>query len=190
MGVKAMVAAALLAVGIGSAADAATIVGWRNVFGTSHPVYREAFDVDLYFDRGYVDGENNSIDSWGIYTKDTPVIMRIVMDWFSPDYWADISMSSRGQDWDVSGSLMLMGDGFIASGKSPEGTDFELRFSPFGGSANHLEFRPYGSAQHALTYLSVENIRLAPVPLPATAALLSLGIGALAVMRKRRRAIS
>lgn len=40
-------------------------------------------------------------------------------------------------------------------------------------------------------YLFVDaDIQLAPVPLPATAALLPMGIGALALMRKRRRLVS
>lgn len=40
------------------------------------------------------------------------------------------------------------------------------------------------------SYDTYASLTLAPVPLPATAALLPLGIGALAMMRRRRRVVS
>lgn len=190
MSFRSLVAAALLAVGVGQASDAATIVGWRDAYGTPHPVYREAYDVDLYFDQGYIGGADNPIEAWGIYNKETPVSMRIMVDWFEPDYWADVSVSSRGQDWSIIGSALQMNGNFIASGSNPNGEAFTLELSRFSDFAGYIDLADQAGSYYDWALLSVENVRLAPVPIPATAALLPLGLGALAMMRKRRRAVS
>lgn len=185
MGIRSVVAAAVVAVGMGQAAEAAA---GRCEYSDHYdpPIFgeRAIYDFDLYFKEGFIGGEENQIDSWGIYTKDSPVHMRMTTTYLPADYCADISLSSQGQAWTTTSSIWDFA--FYAWGISPDGADFFFHFTPEDDKDSYLDLMYYNGEQPAWVLLAIDNIQLAAVPLPETAALLPIGLGALAILRRRR----
>lgn len=184
VGLKAMCAAAALMVGVGQA-EAATARCERSD-AYDPPIYgtKLTYDFDVFIRQGFIDNEDNPIEAYGPYSKNVAVPMRANITSLPADYCADITLSSLGQTWQTTESFGTLG--FVAFGNTADGGRFVFSlFNDLIGDSLDIEWHTADS--YAWVLLDIENVRLAPVPLPATAALLPVGIGALAMMRKRRK---
>ncbi|TJZ85845.1 VPLPA-CTERM sorting domain-containing protein [Paracoccus hibiscisoli] len=184
--IKSAVLAAVAALGIGSAAEAATGFCDRSDF-YDPPIFGQKvkYSFDLFFKEAET-YDGSSITSYGPYTKDVSVPMRASITYLPADYCADITLTSRGEKWNITDQSWI--SGFWAIGTSPLGDGFVFSF--LNGEQNILSLMPNNLENVSYVDLAIENIQIAPVPLPASAALLPLGFGALAMMRKRRRRVS
>ena len=192
LGIRSMIVAACAAIGIGQAAEAAASrCEYSDHYDPPEIGIRENYDFDLYFREGFIGSEETPISSYGIYMKDVAVPMRATITHLAADYCADISLSSLGQVWDVTSSLMSVGLDFIAYGNSPDDGNFLFSLSnQYGSYGSYLDLEYRTDDAYTWVLLDIDNVRVSPVPLPTTAALLPLGLGALAVMRRRRRRVS
>ncbi|TJZ86170.1 VPLPA-CTERM sorting domain-containing protein [Paracoccus hibiscisoli] len=185
--IKSTILAAMAVAGIGSAAQAATGYCDRSdyydppIMGT-----KVKYTFDLFFKEAETD-DGSSITSYGPYTKETGIPMRASITYLPADYCADITLTSLGKKWNIADQSW--GGGFFATGTSPMGESFVLSFLN-RGEENLLTLTAKNLPNVGWVDLAVENIQIAPVPLPASSALLPLGFGALAMMRKRRKKVS
>lgn len=193
MRIRALCAAAAVAVGVGSAADAATTYGFKYI----ETVY---VDVTIYQDNNPDDEDDyeifefvslsNNNDSWGLglfipnmKPGDIFTYKDIRSDCILTDtckyleYYYEDPLYFGEELWMVEfpgglnkGSIVDLWDADTYVGHHFYGDNFQAIVHD-----RHTYF---------------EIVEIAPVPLPATAALLPLGIGALAMMRGRRRALS
>ncbi|VDS08851.1 hypothetical protein PARHAE_02036 [Paracoccus haematequi] len=184
LGIRALCAAAAVVVGVGSAAEAATS---RCAYSDMYDLKGEriAYDFDLYFKEGQVGEPGNYIEAFGIYTRDVPIPMRMNAIFLPSDYCADITLSSQGEEWSVASSGWV--SEFFATGINPDGAKYSLALDPWSPSESFVDLEYWDGIQTTWVLLSVDNIRPAPIPLPSAAVLLPVGVGALTVLRKRRR---
>jgi hypothetical protein len=165
--IRALLGAAAVAVSVGAAAEAATI---------------EAYNVRITLDdvqywcnfcqSGETPPEINS--AFGLDEGSSAVgSLSITTDEERLSYSLTFGSSS------VAGSNLMLFDGLW--------TDFGgfNRFS-WNAGTGAITLLDDGTPWEQVTQLSLTEV--APVPLPATAALLPLGLGALAMMRRRRKA--
>ena len=184
VGLKVAVPAAVLMVGVGQAEAATGKCDYSGHYDP--PVYgtKVTYNFDVFVKQGFADREDNPIDAYGPYSKDIGVPMQAKITYLPEDYCADITLSSQGQAWETDYSSWMFG--FFASGWASDGARFAFSLDYFEpDDFLDLEWRTGDS--YAWLLLSIENVRVAPVPLPATAALLPVGLGALAMIRRRRR---
>lgn len=168
MGIRALCAAAAVVVGAGSAADAATV---DRVSLT--------LDAEYICEMDICEDPEPAVDFYGLPT-DGPVT-----GW--------LSIGDENSEW-LRSITFTLGNSIIDFGRF-QGTSGEYQnadllgfftdfFIRWNGTAGSLSYRDDGAPWS----LDVQGtIELAPVPLPATAALLPMGLGALAMMRRRRR---
>lgn len=168
VGLKAMCAAAALAVGVGQAAEAATY----DVIFTITTAQHDYLDFD--------DGQK-------------------VTRTYLPEWWGvEVNTPMQGIleiGADAVASLVVNGRSFFGQADATQWQDAENSWTEGQGGVwySYMTWTGaagawYHTADHRPDYYDVyADISLAPVPLPMTAALLPLGIGALALMRKRRR---
>ncbi|SNR59782.1 VPLPA-CTERM protein sorting domain-containing protein [Paracoccus sediminis] len=170
MGIRAMCAAAAVAMGIGSAADAATL--------------------RLEFDYAYHGGDNlENTDFTTVWGLPVGGVSEVQLDLDYP--------ASNYAELKTNAGIVIFGDivgfmnGVFWGDTGLSGIDYTV-FS-WDGTLGYVEYSgEFGS------YETFKDIRatlslvsdLAPVPLPAGALLLPAGIGALALLRKRRRSVS
>lgn len=178
MGIRALCAAAAVVVGMGSAAEAATYTGTFTLvsavkeYETSNPGDPDLPDEEL---PGH----------WGVATGNT------VEATFNINVYAD---------WVVfevfHGNIEIFNERIYASGSGYTGGQSGWADSYYGWKELTWDGAQSGSVvywgENYPWYAVIKgtfSIDPAPVPLPATAALLPLGIGALVAVRKRRRAV-
>lgn len=169
MGIRSLCAAAVVAVGVGSAADAATY----DVIFTVTEAMDEYIGDD---DEQYV---ATPLSGWWGFDVNAPVAGTLSVSDDDNTVSLDVAGNRLFEDYDSIGGI---GGGGVSWLFGVGGSALtELRWFGDRGALIYLsDNRPdYTSARATLS--------LAPVPLPAAAALLPLGIGALAMMRKRRR---
>ncbi len=172
MGIRALCAAAAVVVGVGSAAEAATV---DVVFTLTEAVehYMPPWDESAWVDTPLLVYNGLAVGSTynGTLTvEDKPFNGGIFT-------WATLLIDGKTiYDFIVDGDLTAFhgqSEGFI-----------QWTTLDWDGAAGQFQYNhdilPYDT-------IVIGSFALAPVPLPATAALLPLGIGALAVLRRRRR---
>ncbi len=176
MSFRPMVLAAVMAVGIGQVADAA-LVEYDIVITVNRANY-------YYYPIG---GENHSTPLggwWGLKTGvPTAGILR-VQTYDTERAIADLIIPGIDAIF-VSEGYSYLRDGYyswLGVGSSYVGGLTSLTWNGNEGSLI------YG--QDHLPHYTIADASFSVIPLPASAALLPLGIGAIAMMRKRRRAVS
>lgn len=199
MGIRALCAAAAVVVGAGSAADAATYryeLTYQNSLFSDAEVWRIEPEELLF-----AGNLNSTDDLWGIPTAlpgivpGTKVMFELIFD-------AGKVVRCMIGSFDCHPGKTV----YARWGESPIFTEHEFMEMRFSGeaqigtlvelydirnAAGHVFSTPdyYISVWSRYSYFTVSDLTpgIAPVPLPATAALLPLGIGALAILRRRRR---
>lgn len=173
MGIRALCAAAAVVVGVGSAAEAATV----DVVATM--VYAE-------YSTGPVDDHSswvitNPSEYWGIPNGQslpgTLSMSDVVYDGFTHAWATFVVSGATIFDHAVSGDF---------SSFYGMNTDKPFQFYSLEWNGKDGLFQYSSDMGNYLESVVIE-FTLAPVPLPATAALLPVGLGALAMMRRRRR---
>ena len=178
MDIRALCTAAAVFIGVGSAADAATVTH-SIVFTVT-----DAYDLTSYFDyekEEHVDRRTELSGFWGFATgSSTRGTLEIVEE---SSGHLEISLTVAGNvifEADTSGTSedFYAVDGI--SGYIMEG----LRWTGASGTFDYTK-----DGQPDYTFADA-TISLAPVPLPPAVALMPMGLGTLALLRKRRRRVS
>lgn len=206
MGIRSMVAAAVLAVGFVQSADAATIYDYDLVLRYNDTTYVNAQSYDRttgeLLDLGNVSATDNPLGFKGKFTPLSPgeiVSMKVTLldtgDLFTSDF-----LTCAIGNWNC-----YRGHRDIWHPVYGDESSFRLLFDSvalftFNGEVIYQGANSYGGTWQRMDDVSLfhlyENVSftiiewnrsLAPVPLPVSAALLPVGIGALAMMRRRRR---
>lgn len=179
MNVRALCAAAVVAVGVGQA-EAATV--------THKVIFTVTEAVDTYYpvyDGGPSDAPN--VDThrdgfWGLETgkptRGTLTVSDDCLGFGCPLVKLVVAGTTLYDD---------VAEGVLNSFEGIQGfSGYKWEYIKWNGSSGI--FQHIYDATPTVTFAEA-SMTLAPVPLPATAALLPLGVGALAMMRKRRRSI-
>lgn len=213
MNFRSVIAAAAVAIGVGSAAEAATIVNYDIELRYEGTTFRDV-DIGFYnwnmaevhYDEMALEG--NPFGIVGRYSHlNIGDVVRFVAEVFYPDDPNElVGMYDNGGRAPVCRLGGLECDVTYALPGEAFRLDYWDMVSVYGTTAIGEPFAyewwgPLVEPQHTsvvafyawwekanFTVLSV--VEPAPVPLPATAALLPLGLGALALLRRRRRRVS
>lgn len=175
MGFRVLCAAAAVVAGVGSA-DAATVT--HDIVFT----VTDAYDLTSYFDyeiEEMVEVRTDLPGFWGFATGSSTRGILEIVETVATQLTVRLVVAGTAvfEADDASGTIEAF---YAVSGISGYKMD-GLRWT---GTSGKLEYTYDGSPD--FTFADA-TISLAPIPLPATAALLPMGIGALAWMRKRRR---
>ncbi len=176
MSFRPMVVAAVMAVGIGQVADAA-IVEYDIVITVNSAYYH-------YYPIG---GENHSTPLegwWGLKTGVPTAGVLRVQTYDTGSAIADLIIPGIGAIFENNFSASPMNGYYYwwGVGSSSAGS---MTWLTWNGNEGSLSY-----SQDRLPHYTNADASFSVIPLPASAALLPLGVGALALMRKRRRAVS
>ncbi|MGN7871059.1 VPLPA-CTERM sorting domain-containing protein [Paracoccus sp. 22332] len=171
MGIRALCAAAAVAVGVGSAAEAATYTGaftLVSAYESHHPFGSDPVEPDRPMP-GY----------WNVATGDTvEAFITVIAD------FGDSVHFTLGTLTETIFSSVLQR---TAEGYSGVESGYFYGWESLTWDGTLSGTISYASEEYPWAKNVFGSFTLAPVPLPAAAALLPLGLGALALMRRRRR---
>lgn len=186
---KKFIGAALLVVGLSSTAAA------RTMWNGDPIVFDKKFSFDIYLlDSGktnWATEETSPLEA--VYKKpfseDKPVTGRLKLMTIDEDLESYIYLKIRGETWiDQWGGQDWSGNHFAITSRGPWSLYFELLDTWKRSGKLELDWWDDDNMYRWMT-LDIRNVSYmpAPVPLPTTAALMPLGFGALAIMRRRRQ---
>ncbi|WP_306608556.1 VPLPA-CTERM sorting domain-containing protein [Paracoccus sp. WLY502] len=171
---------------MGQAADAATYEGqdFNVMVRLTETLICEGGDCDGFPSRDY---------GGVFFTAPIGTILRGVLSFGDftgtpGDYFSGIPIwfSSYAGDAGFGGDYFDTRNGIgYYSNHDPQGDDYDFHISWDGTTGSVYYY--YDEQDHVWDRMVTGTIQLAPVPLPASAALLPLGIGALVLVRRRRR---
>lgn len=181
LGIRSLCAAAVAVVGIGQAAEAATILNVKLTLNSAVIDYSPSEGPDEGFKDVTLD------EFWGLRVGETVDATFTYQEVESGEIrWLTAILVT------TSGSIFegTLEGGGPWSGISNDSNSSEYTRLTWDGNLSGTVGYSYDARPFFTSADATWTVQPAPVPLPSTAALLPLGIGALAVMRKRRRRVN